>query len=761
MLAILAILCTIGFMLTFFGTGVQQGLFEDTVRFQDVNGDPCHGLAVDRAKGQPRPPASMGELVLVTGGAGFIGSHLVEQLLTLGYAVRVLDNLETGNLQFLDLRHPRLEFQMGDIMDVEALRRAMVGVRGVFHLAAASKVLPSLKSPSMGTFNVERNAVGSSRVLEIANETNMVRKVVYAASSTYYGNQKVPFTETDPFMPTSPYASSKYMGELSMQTNDALYNLPTLSIRFFMVFGPRNPATGAYAIVTGKFLQRKKELLPLLIEGTGDNYRDFIHVKDIARVLILGYQSTVHGTVINAGTGEVHSVKEVANLVSDYQEHVAPRKNDLLGTRANTCRARQLLNFEAEYDFVATMKTMVADASAGKDDLAPMWKDPQVVGSLDARLPGWRGLSVPQRADKIKAALERNPLFLKDALEGVSTPESREAWVTIFSAGDASPASTTNYILATLTLERSLRRFERANARRPFLVVHDSAQQGSEERALRIFRENGLTTMPVEIVKPPYVPKKRRNLFSGWMMRIRLWNMTQFTRIVHLDSDMVVVGDIEPLFASGAPHSDYLVSSLYPATQLRSLNVGVFSLRPSAAVYNLMLQNLHAFDDIKKKPDLYDQGWFDMFFHRFGTYHPEYQMDIASHTGGVTPVAKAMGRGATPQWGVLPPAFNLYVTGYAFNYTHVRDVCAEDTPRIIHWPGTAKPWCFEKEPRIPFDVLWWEAFAAYEHAATRGISPNYSGTQCNEKKKSLRASRRIKEFLRDETKCCSRLHMRC
>merc|ERR1712110_453647 len=127
-------------------------------------------------------------------------------------------------------------------MDSHALRRAMVDVVGVFHLGAASKVLPSLKSPAMGTFNIERNAVGTSRVLEVANETHLVRKVMYAASSTYYGNQEVPFHETDPFRPTSPYAASKYMGELAMPTNDQLYGLPTLSIRFFMVFGPRNPS---------------------------------------------------------------------------------------------------------------------------------------------------------------------------------------------------------------------------------------------------------------------------------------------------------------------------------------------------------------------------------------------------------------------------------------------------------------------------------------------------------------------------------------
>eukprot|EP00933_Yihiella_yeosuensis_P080140 TRINITY_DN9354_c2_g1_i1.p1 TRINITY_DN9354_c2_g1~~TRINITY_DN9354_c2_g1_i1.p1 ORF type:complete len:410 (-),score=71.18 TRINITY_DN9354_c2_g1_i1:69-1232(-) len=378
--------------------------------------DPCRRIEIPEHLGTPK--SVDGELVLVTGGSGFIGGHLVEALLDLGYRVRVFDNLETGNLLFLNLRHPRLQFHFGDIMDVAALRKAMADVRGVFHLGAASKVLPSLKDPSMATFNVERNAVGTSRVMEAANETKIVRKVVYAASSTYYGNQGVPFAETDPFMPTSPYAASKYMGELIMSTNDNLYNIATLNLRFFMVYGPRNPSQGAYAIVTGKFIGRLQEGKPLLIEGNGLNFRDFIHVKDIARALILGYQSNVHGTVINVGSGTTHTVKEVANLVSSDQVHVAPRKNDLLGTLADTCRAKQLLKFQARFDFVETMKAMIEDAKAGKADyLSPMWVEPAVEDALQKRFPGWKGLRPVEKNDQLREALEAEKNMLHDFLE--------------------------------------------------------------------------------------------------------------------------------------------------------------------------------------------------------------------------------------------------------------------------------------------------------------------------------------------------------
>lgn len=399
--------------------------FQDSKSFQALQifpasifktgSDPCSGQEVDEALGTPKP--ADGEVVLVTGGSGFIGSHLVEQLLELGYHVRVYDNLETGNLLFLNLRHPHLQFIYGDIMDVESLRNAMVGVRGVFHLGAASKVLPSLKNPHMGTFNVERNSVGTSRVLEVANETMMVRKVMYAASSTYYGNQPVPFAETDPFMPTSPYAASKYMGELIMLTNDNLYRLPTLSLRFFMVYGPRNPAQGAYAIVTGKFIDRLKHGQPLIIEGNGQNFRDFIHVDDVARALILGYQSAVHGTSINIGSGEKHSVKEVADLISSNQLHVEARQNDLLGTLADTCRARAMLNFRARHDFIGTMKVMIADAIDGKSDyFADMWAEPSVQDRLEMLLPGWKGLTGQERNVRLKSALTFNQSIQADLL---------------------------------------------------------------------------------------------------------------------------------------------------------------------------------------------------------------------------------------------------------------------------------------------------------------------------------------------------------
>lgn len=383
--------------------------------------DPCKDLRVSLQSNTPHHVKPGSELVLVTGGSGFIGSHTVSQLLELGYNVRVFDNLETGNLQFLDLRHPRLDFQYGDIMQKEAIRKAMQGVTGVIHLAAASKVLPSLKSPKMATFNIERNAVGTSNVLEIANETKLVKKIVYAASSTFYGNQQIPFDETDSFRPTSPYAASKYMGELQMITNDALYNIPTVSLRFFMVYGPRNPSTGAYAVVTGKFLQNYVQDKNLVIEGTGRNFRDFIHVKDVARACILGLQKSVRGVIINVGSGEAHSIKEVADLVSPKQEHVAARPHDLQGTLASTCKAKELLGFEAKENFRVAMTQLLENAKAGQSYyLDEMWTSPAVLAKLDKELPGFIEANVEQRAAKLRDAVSTDSTFVSQLLQNIS-----------------------------------------------------------------------------------------------------------------------------------------------------------------------------------------------------------------------------------------------------------------------------------------------------------------------------------------------------
>jgi nucleoside-diphosphate-sugar epimerase len=353
------------------------------------------------SEGEPTFDSDSKPLVLVTGGAGFIGSHLVDILLEAKLRVRVLDDFVTGSLRFLDLGNPDLEVLEGSIEDVDFVKEAMEGVGAVFHLAAASKVAPSLKDPSNASFNVQVNAGGTANVLEAAASSGSVKRVIYAASSTYYGNQETPFTESDRFVPSSPYAASKYMGELLCSTYDKVFNLACVSLRFFMVYGPRQPSTGAYAIVTGKFIDQLNAGEPLTIEGSGEQFRDFIHVFDVVDAMMKAYHSNVRGVTINVGSGQKISIKGVADLVSPNQIHIAPRPHDLKGTLANTTLAESILGFKAVRHFKTEMSKLIN--STADSHLHAFWKSEPVLTKLEAVIPGFRILSVRDQEARLRA----------------------------------------------------------------------------------------------------------------------------------------------------------------------------------------------------------------------------------------------------------------------------------------------------------------------------------------------------------------------
>ena len=297
---------------------------------------------------------SKNDFLLVTGGAGFIGSTLVEYLIGLGARVRVLDNLVTGTASYLDGSNPQLEFMYGDIRRLSDCHKSMINITGVFHLAAMSKVLPSLDSPAMSDFCISNNVKGTNNILYAALQAKTVKKVVYAASSTAYGNLPPPHVETMLPDPQSPYAVSKYQGELLMKLFYDLYGLQTASLRFFMVYGPRQPHTGSYAIVTGIFMKALSKKEPLRIEGDGNQSRDFIHVADVARALVHAMHFNITGT-INVGSGKAVSIKDIAEAIDKRGKRVyAPaRKNDLWITLADTCKAKTFLRFSAEKEVLS------------------------------------------------------------------------------------------------------------------------------------------------------------------------------------------------------------------------------------------------------------------------------------------------------------------------------------------------------------------------------------------------------------------------
>ncbi|HVT73245.1 MAG TPA: NAD-dependent epimerase/dehydratase family protein [Lacunisphaera sp.] len=294
----------------------------------------------------------MGEIMLVTGGAGFIGSHLVERLLQLGHRVRVLDNLSQGRREWVP---PDAEFLEGSITDLELCRRACAGAAGVFHLAAMSKVAPSIDRFEYCT---EQNIIGTQNILVAARDAR-VRKLVYSGSSTYYGNAAPPQSETALPNCLNPYAVSKYVGEQFCEVFTKLYGLPTVTLRYFNVYGPRQPATGAYALVLGIFLDRWRRGEELVIHGDGSQRRDFIHVSDVVEANLAAYRGAVQGVALNVGSGTNLSVKELANLISPRQVHVPRRAGDADVTLADITRIRRELGWNPQVAFAAGLKALM------------------------------------------------------------------------------------------------------------------------------------------------------------------------------------------------------------------------------------------------------------------------------------------------------------------------------------------------------------------------------------------------------------------
>jgi len=282
--------------------------------------------------------------VLVTGGAGFIGSHLVAALVERGQRVRVLDNLSYGRREWL---HDAAELVVGDIQDLETCRRACADCNAVFHLAAMSRSAASLDNIDICT---SANITGTQNVLFAAKDAG-VGKVIYSGSSTYYGNRPAPHQEDMPGDFLNFYGLSKYVGEEYCLMFDRLYGVPCVVLRYFNVYGPRQPEEGVYALVLGIFLRRAADGKPLVIHGTGEQRRDFIHVRDVAAANLAAFESPIHGVRLNIGSGTSVSVKELADMVSDCQEFEPRRRGDAEVTLADISRARELLGWTPKISF--------------------------------------------------------------------------------------------------------------------------------------------------------------------------------------------------------------------------------------------------------------------------------------------------------------------------------------------------------------------------------------------------------------------------
>lgn len=277
---------------------------------------------------------------LVTGGCGFIGSHLTKKLLDLGHKVIVFDNLSTGKIEHRD---SRAVFYGDDIRTMEDLEKIPDHIDGIFHLAAVARIQPSIDDP-LPTFDV--NVDGTLNVLQFAKARKA--KLVFASSSSVYGNGRSPNKETARTDCLNPYALSKLMGEQLLKLWSDLYGLKTTSCRFFNVYGDRMPDGGAYATCMGIFFRQKKEGKPLTITGDGDQRRDFTHVDDIVAGLLAAMdKSKGQGEVFNLGSGSNISILELAHLVGGKDiVHLPERIGESRETLADITKAKLHLDYK-------------------------------------------------------------------------------------------------------------------------------------------------------------------------------------------------------------------------------------------------------------------------------------------------------------------------------------------------------------------------------------------------------------------------------
>jgi len=287
--------------------------------------------------------AAKSRTVLVTGGAGFIGSHLVDALLERGLNVRTIDNFATGRRENLN---PRAQLVEADIRDLESIREAFEDVDTVFHTAALPRVPLSIEKP-IETHIV--NALGTLNVLMAAREAS-VRRFVYSGSSSVYGNQPtLPLREEMKPGPLNPYALQKLIGEQYCGLFRKLYGMETLTLRYFNVFGPRMTTAGAYVTVIGVFLRLRREDRPLTIHGDGTQSRDFTHVSDVVRANLLAMNCDIaDGRALNIGPGKAVSINRIAEIIGGPLSYQASRAGDMRHTLADFSQAENILGWRPQ-----------------------------------------------------------------------------------------------------------------------------------------------------------------------------------------------------------------------------------------------------------------------------------------------------------------------------------------------------------------------------------------------------------------------------
>lgn len=302
--------------------------------------------------------------ILVTGGAGFIGSNLIPLLLEKGYTVSVFDNLYSGKMENLEKvqKHPQFRFVGGDIRDRATLHNALAGIDAIVHLAALIDVTASVEDPAL---THEVNVTGTLNVLQEATKNN-VKKIIFASSTAVYGDTKtLPVKEENPLHPISPYAASKAASEAYLHAFNKCYGIDTVALRFFNVYGPKNQNSPYSGVIT-KFLQKALKNETLNVEGDGEQTRDFIHVTDIAKALTLALEAeNVGGEVFNVCTGKPTSVNNLIDTLKTETKqklqvnHGPARVGDIRHSYGDPTKATNKLGFKSKITLAKGLKTLI------------------------------------------------------------------------------------------------------------------------------------------------------------------------------------------------------------------------------------------------------------------------------------------------------------------------------------------------------------------------------------------------------------------
>jgi len=307
---------------------------------------------------------------LVTGGAGFIGSHLVDRLLEDGHEVIVLDNLSTGRMDTVaHLREePRFHFYEVDVAEWGALNYYTEGVDWVFHLAALADIVPSIQKP---TLYFRTNVDGTVNILEAARQSQ-VKRFIYAASSSCYGIPDIyPTPETAYIRPQYPYALTKYLGEQCVLHWGKIYKLPVLSLRLFNVYGPRSRTSGAYGAVFGVFLAQKIHNKPFTVVGEGTQTRDFTFVSDVVEALIIAAKSNIDNEAINVGSGNNYSVNRLVELLKGDIVYIPKRPSEPDCTYADITKIKKLLDWQPRVSLEKGVSILLDNIDYWRG--APVW----------------------------------------------------------------------------------------------------------------------------------------------------------------------------------------------------------------------------------------------------------------------------------------------------------------------------------------------------------------------------------------------------